>query len=66
MIHTTFISYKEYRRLLNIDSIDKYIRYGGTLRVGEPEFDTIIDDDASFKDDESTRKYIDAAISKNI
>lgn len=66
MIHTTFISYKEYSRLLSIDSIDEYIRYGGTLRAGELEFDTVIDDDASFKDDESTRKYIDTAISKNI
>ncbi len=66
MIHTTFIPYKEYSRLLNIDSIDEYIRYGGTLRAGELEFDTVIDDDASFRDDESTRKYIDTAISRNI
>ncbi|MFR3350861.1 MAG: hypothetical protein ACLTR5_01210 [Oscillospiraceae bacterium] len=31
-IHTTFIPYREYSRLLGIDSIDEYIRYGGTLR----------------------------------
>ena len=66
MIHTTFIPYKEYSRLLNIDSIDEYIRYGGTLRAGELEFGTVIDDDASFRDDESTRKYIDTAISRKI
>lgn len=34
-IHTTFIPYREYSRLLGIDSIDEYIRYGGTLRAGE-------------------------------
>lgn len=34
-IHTTFIPFREYSRLLGIDSIDEYIRYGGTLRAGE-------------------------------
>ena len=28
-----------YSRLLGIDSIDEYIRYGGTLRAGELAFD---------------------------
>lgn len=67
-IHTTFIPYREYSRLLKINSIDEYIRYGGTLRAGEANFDA--DDvnvqDASFRDDESTRRYIDTAICKNI
>lgn len=68
MVHTTFISYREYSRLLDIDSIDEYIRYGGTLRRGETDFDNeeLTDGDASFRDDESTRKYIDTAICKNI
>jgi len=35
MIHTTFIPYREYSRLLGIDSIDEYIRCGGVLRMGE-------------------------------
>lgn len=30
LIHTTFIPYREYSRLLGIDSIDEYISYGGT------------------------------------
>ena len=38
MIHTTFIPFREYSRLLGIDSIDEYIRYGGTLRLGEISF----------------------------
>lgn len=68
MVHTTFISYREYSRILGIDSIDEYIRYGGTLRAGEIDFDDeeLLTGDASFRDDESTRKYIDTAISKNI
>ncbi len=68
MIHTTFIPYREYSRLLGINSIDEYIRYGGTLRMGETDFDDdeLTAEDASFRDDESTRRYIDTAISKNI
>ena len=68
MIHTTFIPYREYSRLLGIDSVDEYIRYGGTLRMGEIDFDDeeLNLEDASFRDDESTRRYIDTAISKNI
>lgn len=65
-IHTTFIPYREYSRLLGIDSIDEYIRYGGTLRAGELAFDDedVNAQDASFRDDESTRRYIDTAICK--
>lgn len=68
MVHTTFIPYREYSRLLEIDSIDEYIRYGGTLRMGETDFDDddLTAEDASFRDDESTRRYIDTAICKNI
>ena len=46
-IHTTFIPYREYSRLLGIDSIDEYIRYGGTLRAGELAFD---DEDVNAQD----------------
>ena len=67
-IHTTFIPFREYSYLLGIDSIDEYIRYGGTLRAGELAFDD--DDalaaDAAFRDDETTRRYIDTAICGNI
>lgn len=68
MIHTTYIPYREYSRLLGIDSIDEYIRYGGTFRMGETDFDDeeLKSDDASFRDDESTRRYIDTAICRNI
>jgi hypothetical protein len=67
MIHTTYIPFREHARLLGITSIDEYIRYGGTLKAGELRFGDDIDwEEASFKDDESTRRYIDTAICKNI
>lgn len=68
MIHTTFIPFREHARLLGIHDIDEYIRYGGTLRAGEVDFDDpdLNVADASFRDDESTRRYIDTAICKNI
>lgn len=37
-IHTTFIPFREHSCLLGINSIDEYIRYGGTLRAGELDF----------------------------
>lgn len=68
MVHTTFIPYKEHSRLLGINDIDDYIRYGGTLKAGEIDFESkeINAKDASFRDDESTRYYIDTAICSNI
>lgn len=68
MIHTSFISYKEYSNLLDIKSIDKYIEYGGTLKKENMSFDDedYLNDEVSFKDDESTRKYIDSSIARNI
>ncbi len=67
-IHTTFIPFREYSRLLGIGSIDEYIRYGGMLQPGELAFEDedAAADDSSFRDDESTRRYIDTAIAKNI
>ncbi|MBR1677077.1 MAG: ATP-binding protein [Clostridia bacterium] len=68
MIHTSFISYGEYSYLLDIHSVDTYIEYGGTLKIENMDFDDpdSVFDEVSFRDDESTRKYIDTAISRNI
>lgn len=67
-VHTTFIPYKEHARLLGITSIDEYIRYGGTLKAGELDFkdEELNVEEASFRDDETARRYIDTAICKNI
>lgn len=68
MVHTSFIPFREYYKLLNIHSIDKYIEYGGTLKMENMSFDDsdIYNDEVLFRNDESTRKYIDTAISRNI
>ncbi|MBQ9328651.1 MAG: AAA family ATPase [Solobacterium sp.] len=67
-IHTTFIPFREYSRLLGINDIDEYIRYGGTLLPGELAFDDedALASDAAFRDDETTRRYIDTAVCGNI
>ena len=67
-IHTTYIPFREYRRLLQIDEIDEYIRYGGTLQAGELDYEDpdALMFDAAFRDDESTRRYIDTAVCGNI
>ena len=67
-IHTSFIPFREYARLLNIRSVDSYIEYGGTLKMENMSFDDpdAAFDEVAFRDDESTRKYIDTAISRNI
>ena len=68
MVHTTWIPYREHARLLGTDDIDTYIEYGGTLRAGETDFDDpeLQSEDISFRDNESTRRYIDTAICRNI
>ena len=67
-IHTSFIPFREYARLLNICSVDSYIEYGGTLKMENMSFDDpdAAFDEVAFRDNESTRKYIDTAISRNI
>ena len=68
MLHTSFIPFREYSRLLKINDIDEYISYGGLLRRGEKNLDDPLanEPDASFRDVESTRRYIDTAIARNI
>lgn len=68
MIHTSFIPFREYAKLLDIHSVDRYIEYGGTLKMENMSFDDpdSVFDEVSFRNDESTRKYIDTAISRNI
>ena len=68
MIHTSYIPFKEYVYLLNLHSIDKYIEFGGTLKIENMDYDDpdYMNDEVSFKSDESTRKYIDSSIARNI
>ena len=68
MVHTTYIPFSEHSRLLGINDVDEYIRYGGTLKAGVWNFESkeVNAEDASFRDNESTRIYIDTAICSNI
>lgn len=62
MLHTTFIPYREFERLLGIHGIDEYIRYGGTLSLGGSHYN----EHSTFSTAKSTDEYVDSAIAKNI
>ena len=60
MLHTTWIPYREFERVLGITGIDEYIRFGGTMSIGGKHYNS------TFYSKESTDEYIDSAIAKNI
>jgi predicted AAA+ superfamily ATPase len=60
LLHTTFISYKEFNEVLGINGIDKYILYGGTMSVSGNNYNNV------FMDEGSTNEYINSSISNNI
>lgn len=60
-IHTTFIPYRDYCRLLQTGSIDEYICHGGTLAAPDAAAGN-----GAFCDPRAVRKYIDSAIARNI
>ncbi len=68
LLHTTFIPFREHARLLGTDDIDDYIEFGGTFKIGDRRFGhpDARREEASFRDDETTRFYIDTAIARNI
>ena len=68
LLHTTFIPFREHARLLGTDDIDEYIEFGGTFKIGDRRFGhpDARREEASFRDDETTRFYIDTAIARNI
>ena len=59
-IHTTFIPYREFSRVLGINGIDEYIRFGGTMSVSGNGYNPI------FTTVKETDEYVDAAIARNI
>jgi len=63
MLHTTFIPYREFERVLGISGIDDYIRYGGTMSMGGVHYN---DKQLTFATRESTDEYVDSAIARNI
>ena len=62
MLHTTMIPYREYERVLGIEGIDNYIRYGGTMSLGGKHYN----ETSTFVSKRSTDEYVDSAIARNI
>ncbi len=63
MCHTTFIPYREFERVLGIEGIDNYIRYGGTMSLGGQQYN---DAAMIFSSQKSVNEYVDSAIAHNI
>ncbi len=62
MLHTTMIPYREYERVLGVEGIDQYIRYGGTMIPGGKHYNGRM----TFESRQSTDEYVDSAIARNI
>lgn len=61
-LHTTFIPYREFERVLGICGIDEYIRYGGTMSLGGVNYN----EHSTFASKKSADEYVDSAIARNI
>lgn len=63
MLHTTFVPYREFSNVLDIEGIDNYIHYGGTMSIGGNNYNL---SNTTFYDKKKTDEYIDSAIASNI
>lgn len=61
MLHTTYISFKEFAAVLDIDSIDKYIEYGGTMSLEGVDYNA-----ERINGGQRLNEYVDSAIAHNI
>lgn len=61
ILHTTFIPFKEFKRLLKINDIDQYIKYGGTLSQSGENYNK-----STFISKTKTDEYVNSAIANNI
>lgn len=61
-LHTTFIPYREFERVIGIRGIDEYIRYGGTMSLGGVNYN----EKSTFASKRSADEYVDTAIARNI
>lgn len=62
LLHTTFIPYREFEKVLGIRGIDEYIRYGGTMSLAGINYN----EGFAFADTNTVNSYVDSAIAKNI
>lgn len=63
LLHTTFIPYREFERVLGIAGIDEFIRYGGTMSMGGAHYNK---DKFTFATKKGADDYVDSAIARNI
>lgn len=67
LLHTTFISYREFESVLGIHGIDEYIRYGGTMSLGGVHLGGVhYNESSTFASKERADEYVDTAIAHNI
>lgn len=62
MLHTTFIPYREFDRVLGFQDIDDYIRYGGTMSISGKRYQSA----STFSSAQTAGEYVDSAIAHNI
>ena len=62
LLHTTFIPYREFDRVLGIQGIDEYIRYGGTMSMSGVNYN----ESSTFATNQRANEYVDSAIAHNI
>ena len=61
LLHTTYISYKEFSEVLGINSIDTYIEYGGLMVIENNIYNDVKEVTNGF-----INEYVDSAIAHNI
>lgn len=61
MIHTTYISFKEFSMVLGISSIDRYIEYGGTMSMEGVDYNKTVRSGPN-----ELNEYVDSSIIHNI
>ena len=62
LLHTTFISYNEFKNVLGISGIDNYICYGGTMSIDGKHYN----ENHLFSSENAIDEYVDSAIARNI
>ena len=62
LVHTTFIPYREFERVLGIRGIDEFIRYGGTMSMGGANYN----ERSTFATKVRADEYLDSSIAHNI
>ena len=62
LLHTTFIPYGEFERVLGLRGLDVFIRFGGTMSMEGRDYNHA----STFASDKAASEYVDSAIAHNI